>query len=88
VATGVLRLADQIAAAGGTDAMRMEQGTITVVAAGAALDGNAKVTVSWRGTSIFCPYPSTYTPVVGHVVLLLIQPPQVVIVARLIGTPA
>jgi hypothetical protein len=86
--SGALRLADHLATLAKTDAARMEQGTIITVTAGAAVDGNALVTVRWRGTDIFCPYPSTYTPVVGHVVLLLITPPQVVIAARLIGTPS
>lgn len=85
---GALTLATVLAGLETTDPLRMEQGTITAVSAGAAIDGNALVTVSWRGTSIFCPYPSTYTPVVGHVVLLLVCPPRVVIIARLIGTPA
>lgn len=85
--TGTDQLVDVLAEIGDGPALRMEQGTIVTVAAGAAGDGNALVTVSWRGTNVRCPYPSTYSPVVGHVVLLLIDPPQVVIAARLIGTP-
>ena len=89
MAGGSLALADLIAdAASGPDLLRMEQGTIVSVAAGAAADGNALVTVSWRGTSVACPYPSTYTPGAGHVVLLLVAIPRLVIIARLIGTPS
>lgn len=88
MATGLTALADHIASLNNLDAVSMDQGAITAVAAGAALDGNALVSVSWRGTTIQCAYPSTYTPVVGHVVLLLIAIPRVVIVARLIGTPS
>lgn len=81
------RLADQLAALAGTPGVRMEPAVILTVAAGAAADGNALVTVTWRGTDIAAPYPSTYTPVVGHTVLLLVAPPQVVIIGRYIGTP-
>lgn len=88
MASGIARLADHLASIGDSQAVRMEQGVIATVTAGAAADGNALVTVTWRGTTVACPYPSTYVPVVGHVVLLLIVPPQLVIVARLIGTPA
>ena len=85
---GADRLADELAALTTQPGVRMEPGTVVTVVAGAAADGNALVTVSWRGTSVAVPYPSSYTPVVGHVVLLLVAPPQVVIVARLLGTPA
>ncbi len=70
----------------GTSA-RMEPGEVVAVAPGGASDGNARVTVRWRGAKVVCPYPSSYAPAVGHAVLLLVQPPQVVIVARLVGTP-
>lgn len=85
--SGALKLADTIAGLASTDSVRIEQGVIITVAAGAAADGNALVTVRWRGTDIRCAYPSTYTPVVAHVVLLLINPPMIVIACRLIGTP-
>lgn len=88
MASGADRLADVMAGLAPADGVRMEQGVIASVAAGAAADGNALVTVTWRGTNVACPYPSTYTPVVGHVVLLLVSPPRLVIVARLIGTPS
>ncbi len=60
---------------------------VTAVATGAAADGNALVSVDWRGTVIEVAYLSSYSPAVGHTVLLLVQGSQVVIVGRLIGTP-
>lgn len=85
--SGLRRVTDELAALDRPQ-LRMEQGTVVTVTPGGAADGNSLAVVSWRGTNVACPYPSTYTPVVGHVVLLLIDPPRVVIVARLIGTPA
>lgn len=73
--------------AGEIPAQWMDVGVIATVTAGAAADGNALVTVTWQGSTSACAYPSTYTPVVGHRVLLAIQPPQIVILCRLIGTP-
>lgn len=64
-----------------------EPGVIATVTAGAASDGNALVTVTWRGAAVQASYPADYTPVVGHNVLLLIQLPQIQIMHRTIGTP-
>lgn len=61
-------------------------GTVTDVAAGAAADGNALVTVDWQGTDVKVAYAASYTPVVDHVVLLARTQP-LVILCRLIGTP-
>lgn len=66
----------------------VETATITTVSAGAAADGNALVTISWRGQSLNASYLSTYTPTVGHVVAVVIQPPSLpLILSRVIGTP-
>jgi hypothetical protein len=65
----------------------VEPGTVLSVTAGAAEDGNALAEVTWRGLSVEAAYLSTYTPVVGHVVLLLVQPPQLTILGRVVGTP-
>jgi hypothetical protein len=54
---------------------------------GAAADGNTRVTVTWRGQQLGAAYNADYTPVVGHTVLLLVQPPQIMIYGRLTGTP-
>lgn len=61
-------------------------GTVAAVGAGGAADGNALVTITWQGTSIKVAYAASYTPVVGHVVLLARTQP-LVILCRLIGTP-
>jgi hypothetical protein len=65
----------------------MEPATVLTVTAGAASDGNALVAVTWRGATCNLPYLASYTPVVGHHVMLLVQPPQAVITGRIIGTP-
>ena len=78
-------LADFLAALGGSDAPFLV-GQVVNVAAGAAADGNALVTVDWMGTQVKASYGSHYTPAVGHVVLLArTQPPA--ILQHLIGTP-
>lgn len=65
-----------------------EPGVIAAVTAGAAADGNALVTVTYRGITTAAAYPSTYTPNVGHVVNLLVcSTGSVVILGRFIGTP-
>jgi hypothetical protein len=66
----------------------VEPATVATVVAGAAADGNALVTVTWRGAATKAAYLSSYTPTVGHVVLVLYQPPGgLVILSRVIGTP-
>jgi hypothetical protein len=60
---------------------------ITLVSAGAAADGTALVEVDWRGTLTKAAITSTYTPVVGHIVLVLVQANQLTIISRVIGTP-
>lgn len=65
-----------------------EPGVIATVTAGAASDGNALVTVTYRGVTVEAAYPSTYTPVVAHVVNLLVTSTGgVFILGRFIGTP-
>jgi len=65
-----------------------EPGQIATVTAGAASDGNALVTVTYRGATAEAAYPSTYTPVVGHTVNLLVSSSGAVfILGRFIGTP-
>jgi hypothetical protein len=65
-----------------------EPATVAAVSAGGAADGNALVTVTWRGQSTKAAYLASYTPVVGHVVVVLYQPPGgLLILGRVIGTP-
>jgi hypothetical protein len=66
-----------------------EPAVVATVAAGAAADGNALVTVTWRGQAIQAAYLSSYTPTVGHNVIVLYQPPGgLLILGRVIGTPS
>lgn len=60
---------------------------ITVITTTAAADGTDLVTVDWRGTATNAARASTYTPVVGHNVLVLVQGNQLTILFRVIGTP-
>lgn len=65
-----------------------EPGVIAAVTPGAASDGNALVTVTYRGTTVAAAYPSSYTPVAGHTVNLLVSSGGgVFILGRFIGTP-
>ena len=67
---------------------RVAPGTITAVTAGAASDGEDLVTVSYAGTTQDAAYPSTYTPLVGHTVNLMITSDGALfILGRFIGTP-
>lgn len=66
----------------------LEPAVVSHVTPGGASDGNALVAVTWRSTEVLVAYAAAYTPVVGHVVLLNIQPPSLVIICRVIGTPA
>ncbi len=66
---------------------RYASAQVVAVATGAAADGNALVSIDWRGTTVEVAYLASYAPAVGHTVLVLMQGPQLVIVGRLIGTP-
>jgi hypothetical protein len=61
--------------------------TVTAVAPGAASDGNALVTVVWRGRPLKVAYAASYTPVAGHRVKCDIVDGQAVIAYRIVGTP-
>lgn len=55
---------------------------------GAAADGNALATLTWRGQSVQAAYLASYTPTAGHVVAVAYQPPGgLLILGRVIGTP-
>lgn len=72
----------------GSPSAWVEPATVTTVSAGAAADGNALVTVTWRGQAVQAAYLSSYTPVVAHIVAVLYQPPGgLLILGRIIGTP-
>lgn len=65
----------------------LEPAVVYSVTPGGASDGNALAVVTWRGIQQSVAYSAAYTPVVGHTVLLNIQPPSLVIICRVIGTP-
>lgn len=65
-----------------------EPAVVATVVAGAAADGNALVTVTWRGQAVQAAYLASYTPTAGHTVTVLYQPPGgLLILGRTIGTP-
>jgi hypothetical protein len=45
--------------------------TVTNPAAGVTADGRLLITVDWQGTSVTCPFLSSYTPAGGQVVIFL-----------------
>lgn len=62
--------------------------TITTVTAAAAKDGNALVTVTWRGREFpVNGYNRTYTPVVGHRVVCDYIDSQLFIAYSPVGNP-
>jgi hypothetical protein len=62
--------------------------TVKTVEAGAASDGNALVTVTWRGSDVIANgYASSYTPAVGHRVVCDYIDNQLTIAYRVVGTP-
>lgn len=65
----------------------LEPATVFSVTPGGASDGNALCVVTWRGVTTPVAYSAAYAPVVGHVVLLNVQPPSLVIICRVVGTP-
>jgi hypothetical protein len=91
VASNVHRLASEMLRGKppqGAPSAWVEPALVATVTAGAAADGNAAVTVTWRGQATNAAYLSSYTPTVGHVVAVIYQPPaSLLIVGRIIGTP-
>lgn len=72
----------------GTPHYRVEQAVVTAVAAGAASDGNALVTVDYRDAAQEVAYLSSYTPTVGHTVGLQVgSDGSLLILGRIVGTP-
>ena len=65
----------------------LEPAVVFSVTPGGALDGNARCVVTWRGVQVPAAYASSYVPTVGHVVLVNVQPPSLVVLCRVIGTP-
>lgn len=66
----------------------IEPAVVAVVAAGAAADGNALVTITWRGQAVYAAWLASYTPTVGHTVAVVYQPPGgLLILGQIKGTP-
>lgn len=62
-------------------------GTVQTVAAGAAVDGRAQVTVLIGVDLVPCSYYDSYTPAVGHQVEVLLVDGSPRILGRLVGQP-
>lgn len=91
MATNITKLAGEILTGRGPQGAPsawIEPATVATVTAGGAADGNALATVTWRGTAVAAAYLASYTPTVGHVVAVVVQPPGgLLILGRIIGTP-
>jgi hypothetical protein len=86
--TGRERLAAELHTDAGQVWARIEQAVVATVTAGAAADGNALATVTWRGSAHAAAYLASYTPVVAHTVAVAVRPPAaLLILGRVIGTP-
>lgn len=82
------RLVNELAPFDRDRSAAIEPAVIDTVAPNGAADGSALATVEWRGASgLPMPYLASYAPTVGHVVLLLVQGSQAVILGRIIGLP-
>jgi len=81
------KLADQqTARLADVPASRMLRATVATVTAGGAGDGNALVTVTWRGQVLeVADYPDSYTPVVNHRVLCAVVDSQLSILHHSVG---
>lgn len=88
--TGRSRLAAEltgVSGPGGEQRSWFEPAQVASVVAGGAGDGNALATLNFRGQLVPAAYLQAYTPTAGQTVLVLVQPPQLIIVGRVIGTP-
>ena len=62
--------------------------TVLSVATGAGSDGNALLTVKWRGAEVpISDYPDNYTPAVGHRVLCVLIDGELSLLHHGIGYP-
>jgi hypothetical protein len=69
-------------------ATRQILATVSTVTPDAAADGNALVTVTWRGGDYECAgYANSYTPVAGDRVLCALVDDQLIVAFRLVGYP-
>lgn len=72
----------------GAPASWVETGVIASVTADAGADGHDLAAVTYRGATQYAAYLDSYTPVVGHVVLLAVTTQgSLIIFDRIRGTP-
>lgn len=65
----------------GIDALRLEMAVVQSATNAGQVSGRAALcTVTWLGENYPATYPASYTPVVGHVVLVAVQPPQTLMI--------
>lgn len=85
MARGLSRLASELTSSGAGSDPRcwVEPGVVKAAVSGYLAD--PIMTVTWRNTDVPCSYVDSYTPAAGDVVLLLIQPPSVICLGRLVG---
>lgn len=50
----------------------------------AVVAATAPFTVTWQGQTVSCPRLASYTPVTGHVVAVLVQPPSLLVLGQII----
>jgi len=82
------RLAEAIAEVGQQETSRFRYLTVVDVLPGGAADGNALVTVRWRGSPVAVNgYLASYTPSVGDRVLVAYYMNQPVIIGAIVGHP-
>lgn len=72
---------------GAVASAHMETAEVTAVTVGGGADGQNLVTVRWRGRTVRAARCASYSPVVGHKVLVLVQGPRLIVIDRLVGTP-
>lgn len=89
LARAARRLADQTSSRiSGATGTRQIIATVETVTAGAASDGNARVTLLWRGGAITAAgYAAAYTPVAGHRVVCDYIDDQLIVAYRIVGQP-
>lgn len=71
-----------------TGSPTMRLGTIKTVTAGAAADGNAAVVVTVNGNDMASAYNASYTPVVGHLVMVFLNDGAPAIGWHVVGIPS
>lgn len=86
--TAARRFADSLSAKQSDRPTGAFYSTVLAVTPGGASDGNALITVDWRGGSYLAAgYDAAYTPAVGHRIKCVVIADQIHIDGRVIGQP-